>query len=157
MTESSPESGKRIARESETGSRTFTVKQRQFVRWFAICMSVFHLYTGFYGELPGYQQLSIHLCFAMVLCFLCFPFSKKSSRNRLAFHDMVLAVVGGLAAIYVFVNYDHWVNAQGEAATYDIFTGGLLLLLILEATRRSVSPLLPLITLAFLVYAYVGP
>jgi TRAP-type uncharacterized transport system fused permease subunit len=67
--------GKRLAEESETGSRVLSGKTGLFIRWFAITMSCFQLYTGFFGELPGYKQLSIHLFFAMVLCFLCFPLS----------------------------------------------------------------------------------
>ncbi|NNF96942.1 MAG: TRAP transporter fused permease subunit, partial [Halobacteria archaeon] len=70
---------------------------------------------------------------------------------------IILAILGGAAAIYVFANYDHWVNAQGDAAVYDILIGGALLAIILEATRRSVSPMLPVITMVFLVYAYIGP
>ena len=147
----------RLAKESEGGSRIFQGKIGFFVRWFAIIMSVFQLYTGFFGELPGYQQLSIHLFFAMVLVFLCFPFSKKSRGKGLSIPDIILSIVGGLSAIYVFVNYEHWVNAQGDAMFYDIIIGGILLGIILEATRRSVSPMLPLITLIFLLYAYLGP
>jgi len=146
-----------LAQESETGARVLTGKIAFFIRWFAIIMSLFQLYTGFFGELPGYKQLSIHLFFAMVLCFTCFPLSKKSPRDRLTVPDMLLAVIGGLAAIYVFANYEHWVNAQGDAAAYDLIIGGLLLAIILEATRRSVSPILPLITLGFLFYAFFGP
>jgi len=147
----------KLAKDSETGSRVLSGKTGFFIRWFAIIMSLFQLYTGFFGELPGYKQLSIHLFFAMILCFVYFPRSKKSPLDRVSIPDIILAVLGGLTAIYVFVNYDHWVMAQGDAATYDILIGGALLVLILEATRRSVSPMLPLITIVFLVYAYVGP
>jgi len=149
--------GMQLARESETGSRVLSGKTGLFLRWFAIVMSVFQLYTGFFGELPGYQQLSVHLAFAMVLCFTFFPMNKRSPRNRLSVPDIVLAVLSGLAAIYVFVNYDHWVMSQGDAASYDLIIGGILLVFILEATRRSVSPMLPVITLVFLAYAYFGP
>ena len=151
------EASLRIVRESTTGSRILTGKTRLFIKWFAISMSLFQLYTGFYGELPGYKQLSVHLFFAMILCFVLFPRSKKSPRDRLTIPDIVLAIVGGGAAIYVFANYEHWVNAQGDAAIYDIIIGGVLLAVILEATRRSVSPMLPVITLVFLCYAYIGP
>ncbi len=147
----------RLAQESETGSRVLSGKMGFFIRWFAITMSVFQLYTGFFGELPGYQQLSIHLFFAMVLVFLCFPFSKKSARKGLTIPDIILAIVGGISAIYVFANYDHWVNAGGDAQVYDVIIGGILLMIILEATRRSVSPMLPIITFIFLLYAYFGP
>ena len=151
------EAGFVIAQEAETGARVLSGKLGVFIRWFAIVMSLFQLYTGFFGELPGYKQLSIHLMFAMVLCYVYFPRSKKSPRDRLAVSDSVLAIAAGAAAIYVFANYDHWVNAQGDAAAYDIITGGILMALILEATRRSVSPMLPIITLIFLCYAYLGP
>lgn len=147
----------RLAEEAETGARVLTGKIGFFVRWFAIIMSIFQLYTGFFGELPGYKQLSIHLFFAMVLCFMCFPMSKRSPSKKLTIPDIILAIVGGATAIYVFANYEHWVNAQGDAAFYDLITGGVLLLVILEATRRSVSPMLPIITLVFLCYAYFGP
>jgi TRAP transporter 4TM/12TM fusion protein len=147
----------KLAQDSETGSRVLSGKTAFYIRWFAIIMSLFQLYTGFAGELPGYKQLSIHLFFAMILCFVYFPRSKKSPRDRVSIPDIILAVLGGLTAIYVFANYEHWVMAQGDAATYDILIGGALLVLILEATRRSVSPMLPLITIVFLVYAYIGP
>lgn len=156
-TQQTVEDSLKLAQESESGSRVLSGKAGFFIYWFAILMSIFQLYTGFFGELPGYKQLSVHLFFAMVLCFVYFPRSKKSPRNRMTVPDIILAVLGGAAAIYVFVNYDHWVNAQGDAAVYDILIGGALLALILEATRRSVSPMLPVITLVFLVYAYIGP
>lgn len=151
------EAGKKMAEESETGSRVLTGKTGFFIYWFAIVMSLFHLYAGFFGELPGYKQLSVHLAFALVLCYVYFPRSKKSPLNRVSIPDIILAILGGVAAIYVFANYNHWVNAQGDAPVYDIVVGGILLALILEATRRSVSPMLPLITLVFLFYAYIGP
>jgi len=147
----------KLAQDSEAGSRVLSGKTAFYIRWFAIIMSLFQLYTGFAGELPVYKQLSIHLFFAMILCFVYFPRSKKSPRDRVSMPDIILAVLGGLTAIYVFANYEHWVMAQGDAATYDILIGGALLVLILEATRRSVSPMLPLITIVFLIYAYIGP
>jgi TRAP transporter 4TM/12TM fusion protein len=151
------EASLRLAQDSETGSRILSGRTKVFIRWFAISMSLFQLYTGFFGELPGYKQLSVHLAFAMVLCYVYFPWSKRSRRDGLAMPDTILAIAGGAVALYVFANYDHWVNAQGDAELYDILIGGTLLVLILEATRRSVSPMLPLITLAFLCYAYFGP
>jgi TRAP-type uncharacterized transport system fused permease subunit len=151
------DNGQQLAQDSETGSRTLSGKIGVFIRWFAIAMSLFQLYTGFFGELPGYQQLSVHLTFALVLCYVYFPLSKKSPRHRLTVPDGILAILAGAAAIYVFANYEHWVNAQGDAPVYDIVIGGVLLAFVLEATRRSVSPMLPVVTLVFLCYAYVGP
>lgn len=149
--------GQLIMVESEAGSRVLTGKIGLFVSFIAIAMSLFQIYTGFMGELAGSKQLSIHLAFAMVLCFVYYPGRKKSPKDRISVPDMILAVLGGATAIYLFVNYDHVVTSVGNAATYDIVIGGVLIVLILEATRRSISPMLPIICIIFLLYAYVGP
>ena len=147
----------RLAQESETGVRTISGAGGRFIRWFAILWSLFQLYTGFFGEMPGSNQLSIHLTFALVLCYICFPRSKKSPRDRMTPADIILAVFAGATAFYLYANYEHVVTSQGAAELYDLIIGGGLIILILEATRRSVSPMLPLITSIFLVYAYIGP
>jgi len=146
-----------LAQESEAGARRISGKAGLLIRWLAIAMSLFQLYTGFFGELPGSKQLSIHLTFALLLCFLCFPRSKKSPRERVTGPDAVLALLGGFAALYLFLNYDHVVTSVGNAELYDLIIGGGVIVLVLEATRRSVSPMLPVITTAFLIYAYLGP
>jgi len=151
------DASKRMAKESEAGSRSLSGRVGGLVAAIAIAMSLFQLYTGFAGELPGSKQLSIHLTFALVLCFLCFPGSKKSSRHRIAIPDIILAILAGASALYLFVNYEHVVTSVGDAATYDLVIGAALLVLVLEATRRSISPILPIITLIFLLYAYLGP
>ena len=151
------DASKRIAKESEAGSRSLSGRVGGLVAGIAIAMSLFQLYTGFAGELPGSKQLSIHLSFALVLCFLCFPGSKKSPRHRIATPDVILAILAGATALYLFVNYEHVVTSVGDAASYDLVIGAVLLILVLEATRRSISPILPIITIIFLLYAYLGP
>jgi TRAP transporter 4TM/12TM fusion protein len=151
------EASKEMAKSSEGGARVLTGMAGHIVFAIAVGMSLFQIYTGFFGELPGSRQLSIHLTFAMVLCFLCNPWSKKAPRDRIAYADIILAILGGAAALYLFANYDHVVTSVGDAALYDLIVGGALIVLVLEATRRSVSPMLPIITIVFLIYAYVGP
>ena len=158
-------SSKQLMKESEGGSRGLSGKAGLIVASIAIAMSLFQLYTGLAGELPGSKQLSVHLSFALVLCYLCFPRSKKSPRDRISLPDMLVVhpevavaiVVAGVAALYLFLNYEHVVTSVGNPAIYDLIIGGVLIVLILEATRRSVSPMLPIITIIFLFYAYFGP
>ncbi|WP_161626904.1 TRAP transporter permease [Desulfospira joergensenii] len=150
-------SGRIIMEESETGSRNIRGKIGQVISFIAIAMSLFQLYTGFAGELAGSKQLSVHLAFAMVLCFVYYPFRKKSPTDRIPISDLILALLGGGCAIYLYINYTHVVTSVGDAATYDILVGSCLILLVLEATRRSISPILPIICIIFLLYAYFGP
>ena len=146
-----------MAEASEIGSMKLSGAAAWIIFAIAVSWSLFQLFTGFYGELPGSKQLSIHLAFALVLCYLCFPLSKKSPRNKIAIWDIALALLGGATALYLFFNYNHVVTSVGDAATYDLIIGGSLIILVLEATRRSISPILPIITIIFLLYAYFGP
>lgn len=152
-----PNAGQQLLKQSESGARVFSGFTAHLIPIVAISMSVFQLYTGLFGELPGSKQLSIHLAFAIFLCFVCFPATKRSALNRITLPDWLLAAVGTLAALYLFLNYDHVVTHVGAAQTYDLVIGGVLMLLLLEATRRSISPILPIITIVFLLYAYFGP
>ncbi len=151
------ETSKEMAKASEGGSRRLSGITGLLVTLIAVSMSLFQLYTGFWGELAGAKQLSVHLTFAVVLCFVCFPFSKRSPTHRISIPDAILAVVSGAAALYLFINYDHVVTSVGNAPVYDLVIGGALIVLVLEATRRSVSPILPIITIVFLLYAFFGP
>ena len=127
------------------------------VTWIAIAMSVFQLYTGFFGELSGAKQLSVHLTFAMLLCYFNFPLTKKFSPNKIPIYDIFLGLLAAGASFYVFANYEHVAYSVGNPATYDLIIGGALIALVLEATRRSISPILPILTIIFLIYAYIGP
>lgn len=49
------EASLRLAQEAEEGSRVFSGKTALFVRWFAIIMSIFQLYTGFFWRTPRVQ------------------------------------------------------------------------------------------------------
>lgn len=149
--------GQTIMEESEAGSRKLSGKAGLFVAAVAVAMPLFQIFTGFAGELAGSKQLSVHLTFAMVLCFVSFPATKSAPRNTMSLSDIILAVLSGACAFYLFANYVHVVSSVGDAATYDIVIGAMLILLILEATRRSISPILPIITIVFFIYAYVGP
>jgi TRAP transporter 4TM/12TM fusion protein len=151
------EAGQIIMEESESGSRKLSGNVGLFIFGIAIAMSLFQIYTGFAGELAGSKQLSIHLTFAMILCFAYFPARKNSPKSRIPIPDMILTVLAAGCAFYLFANYNHVVTSVGDAETYDIIIGFALIVLVLEATRRSISPILPLICIVFLLYAYFGP
>ena len=89
------EASREMAQASEGGARVLKGLAGHIVFAIAVGMSMFQIYTGFFGELAGSRQLSIHLTFALVLCYLCNPRSKKLPRDRISPSDAVLAVLGG--------------------------------------------------------------
>ena len=137
---------------------------RKFAGWvgivvsvIAIAMSVFHYYTAAMGVLVAMQQRSIHLMFAMVLAFLLWPASKKLSRHKLPWYDVVLALLGVGVCLYLLVNYRALIFRAGLPTTLDIYVGIVAILLVLEIARRAVGRELPLVALVFMLYAHFGP
>ena len=120
----------------------------------AVVMSVFHLYAA-YGIVPTHVLRPIHLGFVLFLVFLLFP-ATRASRHQLKWWDVACAVAS--VAIMAYVLY--WGDDFGERATMpkllDQVLGVALVVLILEATRRSTGWIMPAVVVAFLLYAAFG-
>jgi TRAP transporter 4TM/12TM fusion protein len=74
--------------------------------------------------------------------------------------DWVLAVITLLVCLYP-VNpfgggYDEFLNRQGLLDTPDVIAGAIMLVLVVEACRRTTGLALPIVCLAFLAYGYYG-
>lgn len=123
----------------------------------AITFSCFQLYTALFGVLDAMIQRSVHLSFGMALIYLLYPSRKKWSRSRLHPFDLVLAILGSMAPVYIIANYQQLVLRAGTATTFDMVVGVLGILLVLEAARRCVGLPIVVIASAFIAYAFFGP
>ncbi|MBB6349209.1 TRAP transporter permease [Nonomuraea muscovyensis] len=70
--------------------------------------------------------------------------------------DWVLAALSLAVCAYPLFGFDDFIRRTFEPSTLDLVMGAGCLLLVLEATRRTVGPILPGICVAFLAYAYYG-
>lgn len=125
----------------------------------AICIlfSGFQLYTAIFGVLDAHLQRTIHLCFGLVLIFLLYPARKSWSREKMNPLDAILAVLSFVATIYLVVNYKELVTRAGMNTPTDIAIGVIGVLLVFEATRRTVGWPMLTVALVFLAYAFLGP
>ncbi|MGM0902468.1 MAG: TRAP transporter permease [Bacillota bacterium] len=123
-----------------------------------LAFSLFQLYTAIFGVYTAQIQRSIHLGFALALIFLLFPMRKRSLRKaKVAWYDMVLAVLGVAVGAYWPLKIDELVNRVGRLTEVDYFIGLAAILLVLEATRRTVGLPITIIATVFMVYALYGP
>ena len=141
----------------EFGERRLSGIPYRFTFLLAIAFSCFQLYTAFFGVLTSTLQRSIHLTFAITLCFLFYPFSKKSKRKSIHFLDFVLAAAAGASVIYVTLFYEDLVKRIGDPTSLDLAMGVTAILLVLEASRRAVGWPLVIITGLFVIYGLFGP
>ena len=126
----------------------------------AVGLSLFHLYTGYFGVLVALLQRSIHLMLAMVLVFLLRPLSERHKDHPLVVaSDAALAVASVVCIGYVTLNYDYVVNRVGLASPIspaEFALGVGTFALILEAARRVAGWPLAVVTLIALLYALFG-
>ncbi|MCD1293652.1 C4-dicarboxylate ABC transporter permease [Methanocella sp. CWC-04] len=128
---------------------------------FAIISSLYHLYAAWH--MPKYQlHLSMHLMFMLVLAFSIYPISKKvlsgkRSMDRIPVYDLAFAALSAFVCLYWIYDYDNIIMRAGIETDLDLLVGAIGILLVLEATRRTVGVALSILSGLFLLYAYVGP
>jgi TRAP transporter 4TM/12TM fusion protein len=125
-----------------------------FVVTVAVVMSLFHLYTAYAIVRPEYLR-SIHLAFVLFLSFLIFPVAKRF-RHRVMWWDWLLALAGVATTVYLIAGGDDFFDRSILPNDWDIAFGIALVLLILEAMRRTTGWILPFVTICFLLYAFFG-
>jgi TRAP transporter 4TM/12TM fusion protein len=124
-----------------------------------VLWSFFHLYTAGAGQLTSILQRSAHLAPGLALCFLYFPLNKKKKDCYLClpWYDIFLAVAGFVSIFYVYVFFDDLIWRIGMPNTLDLYMGGAAVILILMGAHRAFGPALPVVTIVFLAYPFLGP
>jgi len=125
-----------------------------FVTTVAVVMSLFHLYTAYAIVRPEHLR-STHLAFVLFLSFLIFPVAKRF-RHRVMWWDWLLALAGVATTVYLIAGGDDFFDRSIVPNQWDIVFGVALVLLILEAMRRTTGWILPFVTICFLLYAFFG-
>jgi TRAP transporter 4TM/12TM fusion protein len=107
----------------------------------------------------------IFLGFAFLMCFLIFPISKKAGDRRIPIYDIVTALVASGAALYLAIMHTELTLRPGRMLSLDLFglsipyeliIGVAGIVLLLEATRRSIGFPLIIVALTFLVFTRYG-
>ena len=121
----------------------------------AVIMSIFHLYAA-YEIVRTEVMRAVHVAFVLLLCYLVFPVARRY-RHRVMWWDWLLALLGITIAVYLVAQGDDFFDRSILPTDWDVFFGVALIVLVLEAMRRSTGWVMPVITIGFLLYAFFGP
>ena len=129
-------------------------------------LSCFHYYTAGFGLLRETTHRGIHMAFVLGLIFLVFSAGRSDPTNLppvrlwrplgIGLHDWACAVAAVIGALYVPWIYDDLAFIVGNPRTIDVVIGTGLIVVMLEATRRSVGWPLPAIAILLMLYALNG-
>ncbi len=178
LDEESRRAAEEIAAEAESGGRSPKNMTAWLVSVLAMSWSLFQLFIA-YTPMNSIIARSIHLTFAITMVYLAFPGTKKpgegwiqrvslqvfpgfmrierSTREVIPWYDYLLALLAGLGALYMALDYVNIIQRSGLPIQRDVIVGTILVVLLLEAARRALGPALPILAILFLLYCFVGP
>ncbi|MFN7426673.1 MAG: TRAP transporter permease [bacterium] len=126
-----------------------------FLTLVAIGVSLFHLY-GAIEVVPAQFFRTAHVALVLFLAFLLFPVARRY-RNRMMWWDWVFALASLSTLVYVLVEGWDFAYRTISPTTMDVVMGWLLILLLLEATRRTTGWVMVVVLAVFIAYAFAGP
>lgn len=116
----------------------------------------FHLWNTYTGYFPGQQLTAVHLTGVLIMGFLL----KPAWSGRRLYTETVLSLFCVILSIgsgwYLFQAYESYHARAGMPSTSDVLWGLILIVLVMECTRRIVGNALTLLALFFLIYMYWG-
>jgi TRAP transporter 4TM/12TM fusion protein len=120
-------------------------------------MSLYHLFTSSFWMPPQFQHRAVHLALALALIYLLYPGTlKRRGEKAVAWYDLAAVFLSLGIGAFLVLDYMNIVFRAGDPTTLDIVLGSLTIVLVLEATRRTMGWPLVIVAVAFLAYAIWG-
>src|SRR5436190_18097260 len=126
-----------------------------FLTGVAVLASAFHLYAA-YGIVRTDLLREIHVGIVLFLSYMLFPVARRF-RHRLMWWDVLLALASLAAIGWMIWGGDDFTDRNTLPNNWDMVFGIALMLLVVEATRRTSGWVMPIVIGLFVLYAFVGP
>ncbi len=139
--------------------RTLSGWQQKLLYVYILIVGIFHLYTAATGSFEAYLQRSIHLALILPLTYILFPFCASAPQDRVPWYDWILGLISATPGIYSIVYYNDIVNRIQQVdplTTAQFGFGAMLVIFLLEGSRRVVGLPLSIIAGLFAAYMHFG-
>ncbi len=125
-----------------------------------VALSLFQLYTAGIVAMTAMRHRSVFLTCILVMTFLTKPLYKGARKDKLnaaMVVDLILIGISIFVGLYIFIDLQGIFERQGDWSPWDFRVGVVLVLLVLEVTRRVIGLNLTIIAVLFLLFGYFGP
>ncbi|MFZ5868283.1 MAG: TRAP transporter permease [Thermodesulfobacteriota bacterium] len=121
----------------------------------AVATSLFALYAAV-GTITTQILRGVHVALVLTLIFLYYP-ALARYRKKVNLIDIILAALAVASIGYMLIDFEDFIYRAVTPNFWDNMFGVILILLILEAARRTTGWIMPITVALFLIYAYIGP
>ncbi len=146
------ENPENIILEEVKESEHFIENRRQFAYWFAVLISLFHIWINTIGILSELWRNSLHLGLLGALGFITvYPIGKKVTTSRKIL-DVVFAIVLLSTSFYI-IFFEDALHARNEVTILpDLIFAGITVVLTLIIVKRTTGWIIPSIAIFFMAY-----
>ena len=125
----------------------------------SVVLVLFSLYTALFGVFPDIIQRGVHLSLVLLLVYVRLYGMADQNGQQLSWTKMkfvVLGVIAALAAGYQFLFYDEVAARYGSMTDWEMPIAILAIILLLDATRRTIGWSMVGLAVFFVIYAHFG-
>ena len=138
---------------------------KNFLKSFAFLvlalMSVYHFYASGFGTIREILHRGLHISFVVGLVFIFYSWKKIDHHKKIfktPYIDIFFSILVVVSALYLpLLPPEVLASRVGNPENIEIIMGTLLIVLTLEAARRSIGFTLPFICVIFILFAIFGP
>jgi TRAP transporter 4TM/12TM fusion protein len=138
------------------GSNKTTIKEK-LLFWGGLVFALIQFIVPVYVYLIDLQLRAIHVGIGISLAFLIYPVSKVLKKEKLYLWDLLIIVGVLVSNINIFLKTMDIYNEPGSASNLDLALGIFLFVMVLEAARRTMGWIIPVLLLTLLGYIFVSP
>ncbi|NLX63871.1 MAG: TRAP transporter permease [Clostridiaceae bacterium] len=144
-----------ILEEESKSVRTLPEYLNKAVTIALIVLGLYHIYIGFFGYKSAMNLRATHWLIISMVIFLLYP-SRKATLNKVTVFDWIWLIAAGASSVYILINWLRIAENAGMATQTDVIFGIIAVIVVLEAARRAVGPVLSAVSAIFLLYAMFG-
>jgi TRAP transporter 4TM/12TM fusion protein len=138
-------------------TRSLTGAIGVFAIVFTVATSLVHCWMNTLSVMMTIKMNAIHLGTLMALTFLLYPAFPGSPRERPSVPDWILAAMSLFGTFYLIVIYNRLLDANMEPLFMDLAVSVMTMVVLTEASRRSIGLPLTILSVLFLAYTRLGP
>ncbi len=141
-----------------TGKRKLSTKAKLIAVVLAVIVGLYHVITAYTGIPTAIINRPIHLAILGSLIFIWYEADNGPAKTYVPWYDWILVILTMTSGLYVVygVEFGRFLERTASPTNLDIIFGVVMIFVVLEMTRRIAGIILPIISLGFLLYAYVG-
>ena len=136
--------------------------------WLSIGLAFYHLFVAVYGTPEGRSFRSVHLSVMMILAVFIYPVFRKSINDKIilpndekgnflrllgSVYDLLIIISIIFVQLWTTWDVETFMMRYGDKYIGDIIVGSILILLVLDGTRRAVGWAMVFVAGFFMLHA----